>query len=621
MGTFTFQWPHPASDVFVTGTFDGWGKTVKLDKRGSVFEKLVDLPNADSNIYYKFVVDGVWTTDHTAPQEIDGQNNLNNVLTPERIDTSNTPSAGFAAMSTVTPDSTTVELAKNAPKSSNSTDPSGMPGDFPETPFQEPSEFSVKPIPATAGPGNPVQLQPGEKVPEPQTLTANTVSSTATTDKESYEKGGSAVNAPPVLPDVVTPQVERDQKGYGVLDMPPVSNNMIPESSLPMGTGPTLEKNPGPFISSAAPQSTTASLAAKVPVTSQSTSSSHVPGLVKESQTEAHVEPEASGSVEAVDEKAAVEQELKQKISEEPSTAEGTSHGGAAGSTDKKEESPSTGKVTGIATGATAAAGGAAYNAATTAKDKTAETTGFGGQSNSQGATGGIADSIMKSINQMNAEANRETTGSVPGLVQESINKAHEDPEAAGNREAVHEKQDVERELLNQVHLEEGSGKPAPSAAPALSSTAPTVTRDNGPETGTPALAEDNTTKPAPLAKDDNLAVRSSAKPAPISKDDGLAAGAYSQASTPATKRAEESALDSRDVSPMTKGPSTQPMVTSGVGESKTDKVTGPPTPLKDTPSTPASAGGESSSPSSAAAKKEKRKSGFFGKLKEKLKK
>ena len=45
---------HPASEVFVTGTFDDWGKTVKLDKKsGNLHEKLVELPQADEKIYYK----------------------------------------------------------------------------------------------------------------------------------------------------------------------------------------------------------------------------------------------------------------------------------------------------------------------------------------------------------------------------------------------------------------------------------------------------------------------------------------------------------------------------------------------------------------------------------------
>ena len=45
--------PHPANDVHVTGTFDDWGKTEKLEKVGEVFEKEVTLPSADEKYYYK----------------------------------------------------------------------------------------------------------------------------------------------------------------------------------------------------------------------------------------------------------------------------------------------------------------------------------------------------------------------------------------------------------------------------------------------------------------------------------------------------------------------------------------------------------------------------------------
>lgn len=51
--------PHAASEVFVTGTFDDWGKTVQLEKKGNAFEKLVHLPEAAKNIYYKVGKRGV----------------------------------------------------------------------------------------------------------------------------------------------------------------------------------------------------------------------------------------------------------------------------------------------------------------------------------------------------------------------------------------------------------------------------------------------------------------------------------------------------------------------------------------------------------------------------------
>jgi hypothetical protein len=44
---------HPASEVYVTGTFDNWSKSEKLVKTGDVFEKDVTLSNVGEKIYYK----------------------------------------------------------------------------------------------------------------------------------------------------------------------------------------------------------------------------------------------------------------------------------------------------------------------------------------------------------------------------------------------------------------------------------------------------------------------------------------------------------------------------------------------------------------------------------------
>jgi Glycogen recognition site of AMP-activated protein kinase len=44
---------HPASEVYVTGTFDDWAQSEKLVKTGDHFAKEVTLPSADEKIYYK----------------------------------------------------------------------------------------------------------------------------------------------------------------------------------------------------------------------------------------------------------------------------------------------------------------------------------------------------------------------------------------------------------------------------------------------------------------------------------------------------------------------------------------------------------------------------------------
>ncbi|MCJ1486364.1 hypothetical protein MMC06_006541, partial [Schaereria dolodes] len=447
MGSFLFKWDHPAREVYVTGTFDDWGKTVKLNKKeGNLHEKLVDLPSVDEKIYYKFVVDGEWITDHTAPQENDPANNLNNVLLPENITKSQSPSHNpfSAMMSGVGPQSTTTGLAGKVPKESarDSSSPgsSHLPGSFPETPATEPSEFSVNPIPASSGAGNPIQLKPGEKVPDPSTFNSNTVSSTARddsslindekkdgqqeqsfgvapipassgignpvqlkpgenvpdpstfnrntvnstvrTDKESYESSSGA----PQLPNVVTPQKEREAQG-GMFSLPASMRNMIPESSLPMGMGASSELDSGPTIQSVGPQSTTANLAADVPKESRG-----VPQIVEKSQGEAGFEPEAANNASAVKGKSETEKELESKIPEEPASAEGTSTEDG-GVTDKKELTG--GEIAGMAAGGAGAGSAVAAAAGYMSQGKSPE-------DNASLPSRGIPQSVQQSINEMN---------------------------------------------------------------------------------------------------------------------------------------------------------------------------------------------------------------------------
>ncbi len=269
-------------------------------------------------------MDNEWTTDATAPQERDGSSNINNVLTPEDIrkleSTSTSPVATI--MSGVTSQSTPAGLAGSGPIETASgnepdSDPPGFPGAFPETPADETTGFSVNPIPQTSGAGNPINLAPGEKVPGPSTLTSNATSSTArddtaleriandlektfgisplpatsgtgnpvqlaagekvppsksftdntinsfvTTDEESYNK----VAGPPQLPDVVTPQSERNNRENGWFNLPPISGSMIPESSLPLSGTSNEGRDPGVTIQSAGANSTTAALAGQVPL-------------------------------------------------------------------------------------------------------------------------------------------------------------------------------------------------------------------------------------------------------------------------------------------------------------------------------------------------------------------
>ncbi|KAL8701581.1 MAG: hypothetical protein Q9201_004825 [Fulgogasparrea decipioides] len=615
----------------------------------------------------KFVVDGNWTTDPTAPQEDDGANNVNNVLTPDRISEpkphSHEPDSNSAIMSGVTAQSTTAKLAGEVPKESSrgtkSAEPasSDLPGTFPETPANEPSEFSVKPIPATSGFGNPVNLQPGEKVPDPSTITSNTVSSTVkddpslskpdpeqtfgvaplpatggfgnpinlepgekvpdpsqitsntihsgvTLDKESYEKGSNA----PQLPDVVTPQKERDGKGASMFSVPGITNNMIPESSLPMGNTIPYEKDPGATIQSVGADATTVKLAGKVPK-----EATGLQQIVQESQDEAGTDAEAGHNREAVREKSEVEKELESKVPEIPAISEGI----AGQSTSS----------TGQDLGSGIAAGGPSH---------------------------ALPASVQQSIDEMNRGSAIAPT--VPDVVQESIAESHMSPEAAGDKKVVSEKRAMEDELLKKVPTENAGGEPASVASAALTESAPAPTSTQSPTaaattnpTPTPANTTDNlapvaasaggSSTPAPTSTEraSNPAEPSTTTPAPPAASKGAKSfptkssgppptifeptttsnapmtTATAPANTPATEQAARKSSDySREVSPMTKtDEQSKPIITTGVGSSPAPE-TSQPTSSKATVS-PTSATGTPTD------KKSKRASGFFGKLKAKF--
>ncbi|KAL1962497.1 hypothetical protein VTN77DRAFT_9618 [Rasamsonia byssochlamydoides] len=429
MGSFIFQWPYSANEVFVTGTFDDWGKTVRLEKKGDVFEKEVELPSADEKVYYKFVVDGLWTTDSSAREENDGANNINNVLFPEDIKKASQPdfesaTLTAAVMAGVTPDSTTAALVADVPKESDSKNATvssaapdstatqlakdapletsgAVPGTFLETPAREPEQLSVNPIAASSGLGNPVKLKPGEPVPPSSTFSPNTVESTATTDKEGYEKDASY----PVVPGL-GPEATKPVQAFAV---PDVTTDLIPESRLPLN--PKVCDSADPItVQSAAPEATTAVLAAQVPLESEKKKkkqtngeapADEVPDVVKQSISDAHRDPGAAANAEAVEEKKAVEEELQKKV--EPKETAGP--------------------------------------------------------------------------------AGAPTASEVPDVVKASLRKAHEEPEAAANSEAVEGKKLVEDELQFKVPTAESAGQPAPTTtaetaltAPAAPVSQPTVT-------------------------------------------------------------------------------------------------------------------------------------------------
>jgi len=289
----------------------------------------------------------------------------------------------------------------------------------------EADSFGVNPIPASAGIGNPISVPAGEKIPEQSSFNPNTVESTATTSKEGYEENASA--------DLLTPAVVAGTTGVGAaadsaLSVPETSKNMIPESSLPMGGEVKDTTDTGPFISSAAANSTSSHLASTVPLEPKreakivdeeedeapsatlSGPAPTIPEMVQESLSEAHQSPEAAASAEAVSEKALVENELLSKVKSTD----------AAG-----EPAPSP-------------------------------------------AAEGTSSAPVSSV-----------ASNVPAVVKDSISQAHQPAEAAAAQEVVNEKRDVESELLREVKPTDAVGEPAPTVAAATSETAPKATSED----------------------------------------------------------------------------------------------------------------------------------------------
>jgi hypothetical protein len=340
---------------------------------------------------------------------------------------------------------------------------------------------------------------------------------------------------------------------------------MIPESSLPMGEGTAKETDPGVTIQSAAPESTTAMLAGQVPKEPRG-----VPQVVTESQKEAHVDPEAAANREAVEEKKEVEEELKKKVPEEPATS-----------------GLSTGELAAVASGTIAAAGAAVAGAVATAKDRTSNVAADA----STAYKGMVPEGVQKSIDGMNS-----TSDGVPAVVKESLEKAHQSPEAAANPEAVREKHAMEEELEKKVSPTNKAGEPAPVVTAESSATAP-----GG------GLSPDALASPEPL--------KSSSEP------DALNATAKTPAQTDATKEnTVPEKITPAKTEPVKNG---GPTVTSGIATTSTEAKTeaGPATP-KETKAAPAAATSASTADttetSSKAEKKSRRKS-LFNKIKKML--
>ncbi|KAF2087761.1 carbohydrate-binding module family 48 protein, partial [Saccharata proteae CBS 121410] len=673
---------HPANEVYVTGSFDDWAKSVKLERQGDSgsFAKTVELPKSDEKVLYKFVVDGNWTTSAQAPQEDDGHGIYNNVLHPNDI----APISHI--MSNVAPDSTTAKLAGEQPKATPADE---IPGAFIETPaaLEDMKEYAVKPIPASEGAGNPIKLAPGEPVPDSSTFNTNSVSSTVRDDpelkaKDEEAKGeqtfgvspipasagvGNPISQPAgtgvpasdkVTANTVNSTVKLDKASYeksdalppqigpvvtseegSMFDIPGVTNSTIPESSLPMGSAPT-NVDPGFTIQSADTASTTAALAGLVPKEPRG-----VPEVVKDSQAEAHVSPEASTNVNAVEDKKAMEKELLSEVPKEPAAVDTTPAGSSvpevvSESQDKAHaapeasasptavqdktdmeselkakvpEEPATtensppaqvakqvGETAAVVAGGLAATGAAVAGAAYVKASETAKET-----------ANKINPQVQQAINAMNSTlgSNEAAATEVPEPVSESIAQSHTSPEAASNSEAVTEKSAMESELLNKVPEDNATGESAPTMKPA---TVPDVVKESiaqadvAPEAATnPTAIKEKTvmenelkrevpttTEIADPAPTESAALSATAPIAPTtSETTSPAAAAVAPAAEVATAPAmSPTALEDREPFqsssdpkiPITTLKQTEPVVSTGPATSTVPETSGPPqTPTK----------------------------------------
>jgi len=472
-----------------------------------------------------------------------------------------------------------------------------VPGGFPDTPrvenpestaavLQQERAFSVNPFPASDTAENPIKLAPGE--PVPGYIGTQSLHSNVKLDKESYEKG--ATNYPIgsfTLPDV-TPAEQGVAEGRGVLDLPPISRNMIPESSLPIASAADASKK-----------------------------DVEVPEIVKDSQVKADEPAEASGVSEAVVNKAEMEKELKSEVHPTPSTAEGNSAVSQAANTVGKATEQVKNETIDHAGTATSRAHGLAASAAA-----------------------GISATVASIAAATGLGGSTEVAAPVPEVVKENLAESGAPVEAAAVKESVEAKEAMEPELKQEVTLVTGEGASVASASAAAT-----------PAQETPVVTDGVTTK-ATATNDIVLNKPVDTVPTSVKEsvaESGLSAEAAGNATAVGHKEAledelkqqvkpvESTALTSESAAPATTNGAgrTEPITlnesngingsTSNPDKNIKEPTASPPTGTNptvssepaETPTAPAAKTSESPGDTSTG-KAHKRKS-FFGKLKEKL--
>jgi hypothetical protein len=550
--------------------------------------------------------------------------------------------AGAAVLAGVTPQSTTADLAGAVPKEVEkpaeeesdkhaATVPDAPessispPGAFPETPANETQEFSVKPIPASDGIGNPVSVPAGEKLPDPSAINANTVDSTATTSKEGYEKDASA--ALPVaaaaagvgLAGAFAHDEKSDADSFGVSPIPASSGigNLI---SVPAG-----EKLPEQSSFN--------------PNTVQSTVTTSEEGYERDASAplmppSAIADATGTGAAAAADSAFSVPEKSTNMIPESSLPMDGevkyttdtgptissvapTSTTAQMASTVPLEPKREVMIIDDEVPSATLS------GPAPTVPEMVKESLSEAHQSPEAAASPeAVEEKALVENELLKKVASTDATGepapspdaagthsapvssvasNVPAVVKESISEAHQPAEAAAAQEVVNEKKDVESELLRTVKSTDAAGEPAPTTVAATTEIAPKATSE--------AAVGGDTAGATTLVSPTNA----SDVPAHAAPDEAATPHASVEAPTTAATTTEKG-----EVSPASPGlnPPATPAKAIATGDAPTKSTVGHTTAeTTPTPSTTAS-------PASTAAKetKHKKRRSFFGKLKDRLK-
>jgi len=124
-----------------------------------------------------------------------------------------------AILSSAAPESTTAQLAGAVPLEDKSVQITA-PGGYPETPLADlDKEIKINPLPAANGAINPIELTPGEKIPDE--VKAGGTTDNVTLDKESYEKSD---------------RLPGDDKEFGVSPLPATKDALNPADGITTGS-------------------------------------------------------------------------------------------------------------------------------------------------------------------------------------------------------------------------------------------------------------------------------------------------------------------------------------------------------------------------------------------------